>query len=90
MKQVTVRNMLSEKTGKAIPNQFVIYTDDATYFQSYDSIIAKRTSEYLMLDSRYYNYSNTTSKYRNKFTGLTTAETKKAIKEGKIILANLN
>ena len=38
---VKVRNMISSN-GNAVANQFEIETDDATYLQSYDSIIAKR------------------------------------------------
>jgi len=86
-----VKNMLSSQ-GNEVPNQFIITTKNAEYFQSYQSIIVKhdyktgRTS----LDSYYWNYSNTTGKYRNIFLGETKKETERKIKEGIYILTNLN
>ena len=60
-------------------------------FQSYDSNIAYRDYlSVLYLDKRYWDYSLTTSKYRNQFTGLTTAQTKAGIADGSIKLVNLN
>ena len=75
-----------------VKNQFLITdTEGNVFFQSYDTIIAKRDNHgFLFLDAEKWDYSTTTSKYRNLFTGLNTADTKKAIKEGKITLINLN
>ena len=42
------------------------------------------------LDQKYWNYSNTTGKYRNIFLGETITETKKKIKSGEYILTDLN
>lgn len=73
-------------------NQF-IFSDESgnEFFQSYNSIIAKKTIDgKIFLDSYFWDYSRTTSKYRNRFTGLTTSETKKLIKSGEIELINLN
>ena len=84
-----VTNMTS-KNGNKIANQFIIETEDAIYFQSYDTIIAKKTDGKLILDEDKWDYSRTTAKYRNMFTGLTTDETKERIKSGTIELANLN
>jgi len=94
-----VQNITSNN-GNKIANQFVI-TDDIgnKYFQSYNSIIVKKlfhnwedgtetTSTFL--DQKYWNYSNTTGKYRNIFLGETITETKKKIKSGKYILTDLN
>lgn len=39
-----VYNMVSNR-GNKIPNQFLITTDEAFYFQSYETIIAKRTKD---------------------------------------------
>ena len=44
----------------------------------------------LYLDRESWDYSKTTSRYRNQFTGLTTAQTKAGIKDGSIILTDLN
>jgi len=73
------------------------------YFQSYDSIIVKRiydnevqingfagTVVKTYLDSKYYNYSTTTSKYRNIFLEETTKDIEKKMKDGIYILTNLN
>jgi hypothetical protein len=75
---VTVRNMLSN-TGRPIANQFIIYANDATYFQSYNTIIAKTTDRHFSgwaparlttLQTGYWNnYSATTNKYLNQFLG---------------------
>ena len=42
------------------------------------------------LDFDRWDYSVTTSKYRNKWLGMTTAQIKKAIDTGEIILRDLN
>jgi len=88
-----VSNMTSNK-GTTIPNQFIINTPNETFFQSYSSIIVKTTFEngkrVVYLDENKWNYSVTTSKYRNLFLGETTKETQRKIKEGVYILTNLN
>ena len=67
------------------------------YFQSYDTIIAKRDKfrvgvdkRQVWLDAEKWDYSVTTGKYRNMFLGETKKETEKKIKEGIYILTNLN
>ena len=93
-----VSNMTSNK-GNKIANQFIVSDDfDNVYFQSYNSIIAKKqwietkngTVKEVLLDSTYWNYSVTTSKYRNIFLNETTKETQKKIDQGLYILTNLN
>ena len=89
-----VQNITSSN-GNKIANQFVI-TDDKQneYFQSYNSMIVKKDYESdqvkIYLDQKYWNYSNTTGKYRNIFLGETITETKKKIKSGEYILTDLN
>jgi len=91
MKTIQVNQMCSPRTGNPVANQFVIMTKKGIYFQSYETIIAyKPDNGKIKLDSRYWNYSVTTTKYRNMFTGLDTNETKKAIIDKEIILTNLN
>jgi hypothetical protein len=89
-----VKNMTSLKSYNTIPNQFIIYDDNKTYFQSYRSIIVKierlEGKEITTLDPVYYNYSRTTSKYRNAFLGESTKEIESKIKQGVYILENLN
>ena len=89
-----VENMESNK-GNKIANQFVI-TDDKQneYFQSYNSMIVKKDYESeqvkIYLDQKYWNYSNTTGKYRNIFLNETIKDTKAKIKTGEYILTDLN
>jgi len=90
-----VSNMTSNN-GNKIANQFTIEDDfNTVYFQSYNSMIAKKTwnkdgEKKVYLDSTYWNYSVTTSKYRNIFLNETTKETQKKIDQGVYILTNLN
>ncbi len=89
MRTLKVRNMTST-SGNDVPNQFIIDTNQATFFQSYSTMIAKRNSKGLFLDRNMWDYSTTTSKYRNAFTGLTTKETKEGIADKSIKLVDLN
>jgi hypothetical protein len=85
-----VQNMTSNK-GNKIANQFVIRTDEATYFQSYNAVICKWTKDnFIYLDETYWNWSRTTSKYRCLFLGESTDETKRKIAAGNYMLTNLN
>jgi hypothetical protein len=81
---------ITNNNGNRVPNQFVISDNGANYFQSYNSIIVKRSNGKIELDSYYWNYSKTTSKYRNIFLGETTKETQKKINSGEYLLADLN
>jgi len=85
-----VSNLIS-KSGNNVANQFEILTDTARFFQSYNSIIAKVDNDNnITLDSHYWDYSKTTSKYRNMFLNMSTNDIKKDIKLGNIKLDNLN
>lgn len=88
-----VKNMTSSN-GNFVANQFIIIDNNATYFQSYNSIIAKiemiEGSKKVFLDEYYYNYSRTTSKYRNLFLGEVTKDIERKIKKKEYILTNLN
>jgi hypothetical protein len=85
-----VKNMESAK-GNSIPNQFVISDNGNEYFQSYQFIIVKRdNNSKITLDRKYWDYSSTTSKYRNLFLGETKKETLQKIKSGEYLLDNLN
>ena len=97
-----VENVVS-KAGNVVANQFIM-TDKGTgalgdftvrrCFQSYTSIIAVITTwpdeTRVEIDAQYWDYSNTTSKYRAIFLGETTKETQKKIASGEYILTNLN
>lgn len=85
-----VENMLSSRTGRPVANQFIIRDGKRIIFQSYDSIIAVIECGRITLDKNLWNYSRTTSKYRNEFLEMTTKEVKRCIKSGEILLDNLN
>ena len=72
------------------PNQFRIRTDKGWNFQSYNSTIVVIEDGQVFLDEIYWNYSVTTSKYRNIFLCETTKETEAKIKSGEYKLKNLN
>ena len=78
--------------GNPAPNQFLLYTPEGTYFQSYNSIIAFRDSNNkVQLDNNAWNYSRTTSIYRSTFLlGEGTDETKSKILSGEYQLTDLN
>lgn len=82
-----VQNMTSNK-GNLIPNQFIINNSKGRYFQSYQSMIV-----FIPNDSNKptelgedWNYSRTTSKYRNDFLNESSEEIKRKLKEGIYIL----
>ena len=88
---VKVRNMKSS-SGRSVANQFEIKTDDATYLQSYNSVIIKQAHNEgrVYLDEYYWDYSVTTGRYRNMFLGETKKETQAKIDSGEYILTDLN
>ena len=84
-----VENMTSTR-GNKVANQFIINHNGAEYFQSYKSIIAKKSQGKIYLDEYYWDYSRTTCKYRNEFLGEYIEQTRNKIKEGEYKLMNLN
>lgn len=90
IKKIKIQNLQSPRTGNPVPNQFSIRTEDGTYFQSYETIIAFRDNDNnVTLDPRW-QYSITTSKYRCVFLGETTSETKTKIEKGIYKIVDLN
>ena len=88
---IIIENMKSPRSGRPVANQFVIRTDDGVVFKSYGSNIAHRDKNgNITLDKDFWDYSVTTTKYRNQFLGENTAETRKKIKDGTYTLASLN
>lgn len=81
---------ITNNRNNVVANQFIIYDDNKTYFQSYKSIIVKIEDGKTILDPVYWNYSRTTSKHRSTFLGESTKETELKIKQGLYILENLN
>jgi glucosamine 6-phosphate synthetase-like amidotransferase/phosphosugar isomerase protein len=71
-------------------NQYIIKSDGARIFQSYDSIIAIKEGKMVVIDENKWDYSRTTGKYRNMFLDENKETTEKKIKTGEYYLADLN
>lgn len=95
-----VSNFTNDR-GNKIANQFiiegaVIKNDEILVsgkaFQSYDTMIAivSDCTTQVFLDRNSWDYSKTTSKYRNQFLGESKKETQKKIDTGEYRLADLN
>jgi len=83
--------MTSNRSGRPVANQFIIYTSKGEYFQSYDSVIAfKDNKGNVTLDDYTWDYSRTTGKYRNQFLGEGIVDTRTKIESGEYKLADLN
>jgi len=86
-----VENFKSNKSGLPIANQFIITLQNGMeIFQSYNSIIAVKANNETYLDQNRWNYSRTTSRYRNQFLNETTVETVKKIGFGNYAMVDLN
>lgn len=86
-----VENLTSSK-GNEIPNQFLITTEKKQIFQSYKTIICEINfiERQIYLDTNALNYSKTTSKYLYSFLAMNRKEIEQDIKNGVILLKNLN
>ena len=62
MANFNVCNLINNN-GNAVPNHFIIYTPKATYFQSYQSVVAKIDKNSNLILSENWDYSNTTRKH---------------------------
>ena len=89
MKNVKIEQM--EGNNGPVKNQFIIWTEEGKYFQSYNTVIAFRDlGGKISLDQNKWDYSITTGKYRNIFLRETKTETEKKIASGEYILEDLN
>lgn len=88
--KVRVENMKSSR-GNRIPNQFIIYTDKGTFFQSYRTVIVWINNKgQTFLDKNSWHRSVTTGRYRNSFLMENKKETQRKIDTGEYKLKNLN
>ena len=87
--KMKIKNLTSPK-GNVVPNQFQIEIGNKLFYKSYDSNIVKIENGRTYLDVKYWNWSKTTSKYRNLFLGETTKETERKILNGDYLLIDLN
>ena len=90
-----VRQLINDN-GNYAANQFVIKTEKAVYFQSYNSVICKLDGINIVLSANW-DYSNTTRKHlymflrQNGYYNLSSAkEVRKAIAEGWVILKKVS
>lgn len=86
---------ITNSRGNVVKNQFIISEGSKKTFQSYDSTIAEikhssTSKPIITLDEYYWNYSVTTSRYRNIFLNENTQDTQSKIDSGEYKLANLN
>ena len=95
-KFVSVRPMTS-RGGNELANQQIMSDPAGETFVSYGTKIAYRSHKCyedgerrIVLDKNYWDYSRTTSKYRNEFLGFGVDECRRRISNGKIELADLN
>lgn len=84
-----IRN-IRNNSGNAVKNQFIIEDGNKRAFQSYNSVICVIENGCITLDSYFWDFSQTTGKYRNIFLGEDKKETERKIKAGIYKLANLN
>lgn len=71
-------------------NQTIVSDGNQAVFYSYDKKIAVKESGQVLLDSKYWNFSKTTSKYRSQFLSEGTQATQEKIDGGIYKLVNLN
>ena len=81
--------------GNTVKNQFIIIDGDKEVFQSYNSVIVVKEwtcNGHLIvkLDVKTWDYSVTTTKYRNQFLNETAKETQAKIDSGEYTLEDLN
>lgn len=72
-------------------NQVIVEIGPGSYFfQSYQSVVAARIRGKVYVDKGTYDYSRTTSKWRNRFLGMDNAEFNRQLNSGEIqIVDNL-
>jgi hypothetical protein len=85
----TIINILS-RNGHPRPDQTIIEEGNKEIFVSYGTRIVERKNGQVRLDRKFWNYSQTTGKYRNMFLRETRSQTEEKIKKGIYKLADLN
>ena len=94
--KANVYSLVSPRTGRAVPNQFVVVENGIKYFKSYKTIIARVENSTITLDKEMWSFSKTTVKYLCEFLqsinincyGIN--DVREAIANNKLELANLN
>lgn len=81
MRSYSDAQQLTNDDGRGIPNHIVLTADDAIYFQSYDSIVAKYSKDGVLTLGCDWNYSRTTIKHLSRFIREYTNKNIQGIKE---------
>ena len=87
--KMEITKMRSPRSGQPVPNQFDIQVENKRIFKSYESVIVMIRNNKVYLDTEYWDWSNTTGKYRNIFLGENKKDTETKIKSGEYILTDL-
>lgn len=83
--------LMTNREGIGVVNQFVIFTDEGDYFQSCDCLIVFIPKKgRIQLDIHFWDCFWTTRKYRDLFLGETGEDTEKKIASGEYLLKDLN
>jgi hypothetical protein len=80
---IKAHNMISAR-GSVVINQIIIETPTGKILSSYGHNVAKVDIDGTITLGTKWDYSATTSKYRNLFLQMSSAETKKAVERGDI------
>ena len=84
-------DMINCKISTPFTNCVIVHLSNGwNILKSYNTTIAMRKEQEVIIDSRYYNYSASTGKHRNYFLGETLKDTDKKIKNGEYQTADLN
>ena len=84
-------DMINCKISTPFTNCVIVHLSNGwNILKSYNTTIAMRKGQEVIIDSKYYNYSASTGKHRNYFLGETLKDTDKKIKNGEYQTADLN
>ena len=89
--KLNLNNIINFKISTPFTNCVIVHLSNGwNILKSYNTTIAMRKGQEVIIDSRYYNYSASTGKRRNYFLGETLKDTDKKIKNGEYQTADLN
>ena len=84
-------DMINCRISTPFTNCVIVHLSNGwNILKSYNTTIAMRKGQEVIIDLRYYNYSASTGKHRNYFLGETLKDTDKKIKNGEYQTADLN
>ena len=84
-------DMINCRISTPFTNCVIVHLSNGwNILKSYNTTIAMRKGQEVIIDLRYYNYSASTGKHRNYFLGETLKDTDKKIENGEYQTADLN